>query len=319
MALKSLRDAEATFAEMARGMLAIREESQAKLDQLQQTLLAAINGKSASPSSTTIPNATGVNGHAKKPAAKPESPLSAAAVKRAQLLAELANLEAAGNEQPVELVGSTESEPHDSVVEILDDADRASPITQAADRGASRDIPSGSFRLRKSSASGSGSIVWPENPGRKGIAATPLADSTTRKVTVRIKERQKDGKVVEKDVEKTLNLHDSTRNIVGPLLQDQYYTVDDHVDDNARLGTTGRKAVKFVQVDNEGRVIPKTECMFRLSTAESGSLMLSGEMSAKMFVKDDAGESAVVTFTPVARGMLYLMGKDYMRIDKKQA
>ncbi len=315
----TLRDAEVAMATMAQAMTAIREESQSGLSSLQKTLLDAIAGRN----NATPATSTGENGKAN---GKPAKQQSKADILRQQLAALEAAVAAddadtaAATVAAMEIVTDDNQSP-ESILAVHDDADRASPILPSSvtnDRGAARDIVAGSFRLRKSSRSGSGSILWPDKPGKKGIASTPLRDDTTKKVTVVVNERQKDGSMKQVSVEKTQNLHDVTRNVAGPLAVDQYRTVIDHDDSDAPCAgnkKTGRRSIKFAQIDDAGHVIPRTEAVFRLSTSESGSLMLSGELSAKMHLKDDTG-SAVVIFSPVARGVIYLMGKEYMQVQE---
>ena len=203
----------------------------------------------------------------------------------------------------------TDSAPQ-SVLAIQDNADRPAVESVKIDKGEARQAPAGTFRLRKSSSSGGGNVDWTGKRGKTGVASCPAYDDSSRKVSVKVKDPDTG---VTKSVEKTLNLDDYTRGIVGPLLQDQYKTV---IDTEETHRSRGAKSIRLAQIDDDGKVIAGTTSTLLFGTAESGSFMLRGELTVKATVKDATGKGTVV-FTPVARGEMYLMGKDFVRHDQQ--
>lgn len=274
MSKYTLRDAHQGQLALAEAVEAVRNENRSSLETLQATLLAAITGQHKPQASQNG------NGH----------------------LANLPPANAAGENNDEESIDV------ESVLEIGDAADRPT-ITPPIDTGSPRPTPAGTFRLRRKSGSGGGSIDWSGKKGKTGIAASPAYDDTTRKVPVKVKD-QKTG--VTKVEEKTLNLSDETRNTVGPLLAEQYRTVEDGERTHA---SRPYKTIRLAQIDDEGKVIPGTACPMLFCTSESGSFMIRGELNVKATVVDASGKGQIV-FSPVARGEVYLMGKSWNRLDK---
>lgn len=212
-----------------------------------------------------------------------------------------------------QVTSDEETEPQESpesVIAIRDAADLPAGPKPKADRGAARDTMAGSFRLRRTGSSGGGSITPSTTPKAKGLAGAPIYDDTTRKVTVKVKDRVTG---VTKNEEKTVNLHDDTRNVVGPLLAQQYVTIEDADETHA---SRGARAIRLAMIDDQGKAIPGTSCRLLFGTSESGSFMLQGEITVKVPIVDDKGVKGTVIFEPAARGMIYLMGKTFVRDTK---
>lgn len=155
-----------------------------------------------------------------------------------------------------------------------------------------RSVANGSsdrFTMRKS-GKGNGEYQSDPKAGKTGIASLPFVDSTSQKVKVKVKDR-KTG--VEKLEDKTQYLRTDTINIVGPVL-------------------AAKPAVRFIQCDEHGKPLPKSVPQrLDLTTAESGCLMLGGELSAVMVAEDKTGSAAVV-FTPFAKS-IYLAATECVK------
>lgn len=159
-----------------------------------------------------------------------------------------------------------------------------------------RSVANGSsdrFTMRKS-GKGNGEYQSDPKAGRTGIASLPFVDSTSQKVKVKVKDRRSG---VEKLEDKTQYLRTDTINIVGPVL-------------------AAKPVVRFIQCDEHGKPLAKSVPQrLDLTTAESGCLMLGGELSAVMLAEDKTGSAAVI-FTPFAKS-IYLAATECVKQSAK--
>lgn len=281
MAIKSLRDVEGVLAQQDQKM-------QQGFAQLQQTLLAVIAqanpqfalATTQSPAPATV-------------AQTPPVPVPAAPV------------------WVNPLADEPEDETQESVLAIHDAADLPAKAKPSTDQGPARANAVGTFRLRRSNRGGGGSITPSHTPKAKGLAGAPIFDDTTRKVKVKVRD-QKTGVMVEED--KTAYLSDDSRNIAGPLLAQQYVTVEDTEETHA---SRGAKTVRLALIDEKGVAIPGTSSRLLFCTSESGSFMLRGSLSVTIPIVDDKGEKREIVFEPAARGEVYLMGKTLKKPNNK--
>jgi hypothetical protein len=145
-----------------------------------------------------------------------------------------------------------------------------------------RQQTAGGFTLRKSKGGGGGEYVASAKPNAKGLAGVAEFDSTTRKVSIPVKQR--DGSI--KREVKTAHLTDDTRNVVGPLLAESFRTVNDNGDRKVQ-------SVRLAMLDSDGNAIRGSEMSLALCTSAAGSLMLTGDVSIPLDVADKHGKRTV--------------------------
>ena len=162
-------------------------------------------------------------------------------------------------------------------------------------------LPAGGFALRRSGKGGKGELIVGNRKG-KGLAALPLLDSTSRKVSVPGKDRKGNARMEEK----TVHLDDYTRNSVGPLMAQQIRTVAD-TDETVAKGR--KRTVRVALVDDNGKVIGNPSTL-NLCTSAGGSLMLSGDLAIPVPVTDSLGQTATVEFSQT----LYAIGRTFVGV-----
>lgn len=165
-----------------------------------------------------------------------------------------------------------------------------------------------SLRRRKSGSAMAGGEVHAGNiVSRSGIGSLPNMDDSWRKIPMKIKVKDElTGNEIEKTKPMRLNLQDHTRQTIKAIALSSYPTAADGV------GVSKPKQIRIAQVDENGKAVQGTINTLILTESQTGSLMLTGDVSVRMDLEDETGKGQLI-FAPFSRGQVYLVGNHWIR------